>query len=174
MGNKIKRTPTEKLRLIGKLQLGSYLFILGWILSLELIMKFAWPDGYGYTDGRPPFLWMPFAALGTLLIPSAITFIQTGKRPKSPSTRSARILQTILFAIVLALTWPAFVWMFINFGDNVPLDYLRLLSLLLNPSLFVACVLGIISFPIMWNVTRSLVPKKIKVPVDENQNLIKQ
>jgi fatty acid desaturase len=137
-------------------------------------MKFAWPDGYGYTDGRPPVFWMPFAALGTLLIPSAITFIQTGKKPKSPSTRSARILQTLLFAIVLALTWPALLLMLISFGSNVPVDYVQVLHLLLHPSLFVACVLGIISFPIMWRITRSLVPKKIRVPVHENQNLIKQ
>jgi hypothetical protein len=171
MGNKTKRTPTEKLRLIGKLQLGSYIFILVWMTFWEAVGISARGEFFTGPDGEFPWMWVPFVLLGFLLLPSAITFIQTGKRPSSRSTRSARILQTILFSIVLILTFPAFALMSQLWRQGFLPNFWAYMAF---PSFFIACVLGIISFPIMWRITRSLVSKKIKVPVDENQNLIKQ
>jgi hypothetical protein len=171
MGNKTKRTPTENLRIIGKLQLGSYLFILVWMTVIESI--YISVRGRNFFGGEElfPGMWVPFVLLGGLLIPSALTFIRTGKESQSGSTSSARRLQIVLFAFVLLLTLPAYSLFSMLLIHGVIID---VFSILLLPNYFVACVLGIISFPIMWRITRSLVPKKIKVPVDENQNLIKQ
>jgi len=171
MGNKTKRTPTEKLRLIGKLQLGSYLFILVWMTTWEVVGISSLGLTFTGPNGQFPWMWVPFVILGTLLIPSAIAFMNTGKKPDSRSTRSARVLQTILFSLVLLLTYPAVALMSMLWTRGFTTNVYGYMSV---PSFFVACVLGIISFPIMWRITRSLVPKKIRVPVDENQNLIKQ
>jgi hypothetical protein len=168
MGNKTKRTPTEKLRLIGKLQLGSYIFILVWMTFWEAVGISARGEFFTGPDGEFPWMWVPFVLLGFLLIPSAITFIQTGKRPSSRSTRSARILQTILFSIVLILTFPAFALMSLLWRQGFLPNFWAYMAF---PSFFIACVLGIISFPIMWRITRSLVSKKIKVPGEEKPKL---
>lgn len=171
MGTKTKKTPTEQLQLLGKWQLGSYLVILLWLILFEIFAINRIDSGFGQNGW--PVVWIPGALLGLLLIPSSVTFIQTGKRMKAPSTRSARILQIILFSIVLALTYPAFLLALLGIDPGYEGDGV-IFTTLLAPVYFIACVLGLVSFPIMWKITRSLVPKKIKVPVDENQNLIKQ
>jgi hypothetical protein len=171
MGTKTAKTPTEKLRLIGKLQLSSYLFLLFWMTTWEAIAIQARLKEYPAIEGQYPWMWMWFSPLGLLLIPSAITFIQTGKKPNSPSTRSARILQTILFCIVLLLTYPALALMSALWTHGVLPDVYSYLTL---PSFFVACVLGIASFPIMWKITNSLVPKRIALEGDGNLDLIKR
>lgn len=166
MGSKTKRTPTEKLRRIGKFQLYSYFFIISWMLVVEILaMEYT---NLGFGQNGYPVIWVPFGVLGTLLIPSALTFMRGGKWAQVNSIRTARILQLILFVLVVALTFPAFIVAGAAFNTD------QIFYILLTPDYFVACVLGIISFPSMWVITRSLVPKKIQVSVDENQNLIKQ
>ena len=167
MGNKTNRTPTEKLRLLGKLQLGSYLFILVWMTVWEAVGISARGNFFTGPDGEFPWMWVHFVLLGFLLVPSAITFVQTDRKPNSSTTGSARILQTILFSLVLLLTFPAFALMSLLWTHGFLPNFYAYMAI---PSFFVACVLGIISFPIMWRITQSLVPKKIKAPVDENQN----
>ena len=172
MGNKTKRTPTEKLRLIGKFQLYSYLFIISWMLIVE-ILAMEYTNG-GFGQNGYPVIWVPFGVLGILLIPSALIFIRGGKWAQVKSIRTARILQLILFVLVIAATYPSFIAASLTFSAYIERQPTGFFTKLLAPDYFVACVLGIISFPIMWRITRSLVPKTIKVPVDENQNLIKQ
>ena len=106
-----------------------------------------------------------------MLIPSALTFIQTGKKTQSQSTISARTMQIILFVLVLILTLPAYGLFSMLWMHGVIINFF---SIVLAPCYFVACVLGIVSFPIMWKTTKTLRSETIQVPVDEYQNLIKQ
>jgi hypothetical protein len=88
-----------------------------------------------------------------LLYPS-ISLYLTAKSLTLEQWTTARRSQNSAFIACLALLLPAY-------------------SASAYPQLLVACLAGMASYPVMWVITRSLVPKKIKVPVDENQNLIK-
>lgn len=170
MGTKPMKTPTEKLQLLGKLQLGSYLVILIWLVVVELL---AIQQRQNFGQNGWPVIWIIFAIPGLLLISSSLIFIKTGKWPKGPSTLAARVLQIILFALVLALTYPALI--LASFAiDPANQAENQIFARLLSPSFLVACVLGIVSFPFMWLATKPLMRKKSKGNLDANQNLIKQ
>jgi hypothetical protein len=171
MGNKTKRTPTEKLRLIGAWQLGTYLFILVWLVVFESLYVIDSGRDFFGAEGGFPWMWVPFVLLGSLLVPSAVEFIQTGRNSQKNSTKSSRTLQTVLFVLVLLLTLPAYALFSMLWMHGV---IISVFSILLLPCYFVACVLGIVSFPIMWKTTKTLIPKTIRVSADEYQNLIKQ
>jgi hypothetical protein len=171
MGKNSARTAQEKLRLIGAWQLGTYLFILAWMIVFEsLYVAYGGSNFVGQEKGFPA-MWVPFILLGSLLIPSALTFIQTGKKFQSQSTVSARTMQVILFVLVLLLTLPAYALFSTLWMHGYIITFW---SIVLMPCYFVACVLGIVSFPIMWNTTKSLLSETIQVSADEYQNLIKQ
>ena len=173
MGNKPKKTPTEKIQLLGKLQLGSYLVILIWLVVVELL---AIQQTGNFGQNGWPVIWIIFAIPGLLLIPSSLIFIKTGKWSRGPSNLTARILQIILFVLVLALTYPALIlasFAIDPFQPSRELDS-RIFTRLLSPSFLVACVLGIVSFPLMWLATKPFMRKKSNGNLDANQNLIKQ
>lgn len=171
MGNKSTKTAQEKLRLIGAWQLGTYLFILAWMILFESLYIFFNGRNFVGQELGFPSMWVPFVLLGSLLIPSALSFIQTGKKTQSQSTISARTMQIVLFVLVLLLTLPAYSLFSMLWMHGVIITFW---SILLTPTYFVACVLGIVSFPIMWKTTKTVLSETIQVPADEYQNLIKQ
>jgi hypothetical protein len=123
-------------------------------------------------SGSPyPTHWVPLGILGLLLVPSALLFIRARKLQKLMAIKVARVIQIVLFGLVVLLTYPAFVLAASGIASatephlldsfyNIP--YL-LISL---PIYFVACVLGIASFPFMM----ILVKKTLRVePIDETR-----
>jgi hypothetical protein len=80
-------------------------------------------------------------------------------------------MQVMLFVLVLLLTLPAYALFSTLWMHGYIITFW---SIVLMPCYFVACVLGIVSFPIMWNTTKSLLSETIQVSADEYQNLIKQ
>ncbi len=138
------------LRILGYSQVAAFIGIFAWLLSGE---------GNLYALVSPlmdltkivEYIYLGFSVL---LYPS-ISLYLTAKSLTIEQWTTARWSQTLAFIACLVLLLPAY-------------------SAVAYPQLLVACVAGIASYPIMWVITRSLVPKKIKGPVDGNQNLIKQ
>jgi hypothetical protein len=171
MGKLKEKSLAEKLQLLGKWQLGTYLFILVWMIVFESLWVANSSFNFVGQEKGFPVMWAPFALLGGLLIPSALTFIQTGKKSQTQSIVSARTLQVILFVLVLLLTMPAYGLFSMLWMHGVIITFF---SIVLSPCYFIACVLGIVSFPIMWNTTKYLLSETIQVSAEEYQNLIKQ
>ena len=165
MGNKGNRRPNEKLRLLVQTQVFSYIFLIIWILVIDI------GSNVGSEPNGSPLIWVPFGALGILLIHSALVFIRGGKWAQVESLRTARIAQLILFVFVFAATFPAFIVASMFLLTYLAREHSGIFIVLLAPEYFIACILGIIAIPIIWRITRSLVSKKIKVPVEEKPKL---
>ena len=165
MGNKGNKRPNEKLRLLVQTQVFSYIFLIFWILVIDIGSNVrSEPNGY-------PLIWVPFGALGIMLIHSALVFIRGGKWAQVESLRTARIVQLMLIVFVFAATFPAFIVASMFLFIYLAREHSEIFIILLAPEYFIASILGIISILIIWRITRSLVSKKIKVPDEEKPKL---
>ena len=159
MGNKIKRTPTEKLQLLGKLQLISFYVILLWLVVVESLAIEVRNPGADWGHGGFAVLWMFFAVFGLLLVPSSIAFLRAGKKSKFFTVQRAKIAQIILFSFILLLVYPSYYMAestlrnAMGVGGPGGSPGFDIFSHLLGPTFFVACIMGIIFFPFMLRFT---------------------
>lgn len=117
------------LRILGYSQTAAYLGILAWLLS---------EPGNLYSLVSPmldlakivEFIYLGFAVL---LYPSISLYV-AAKSLTIQQWSGARLSQTLAFVACLILAWPAFI------AEEFP-------------QLFVACVAGILSFPVMLLIT---------------------
>lgn len=169
------KTKFEKLKLLGVSQLALYLLFLFGLVILETIHINVGSRDAEFSGGIYPTMWIPFAGLGLLLVPSSIPFIRAVKSPNLRAIKVARVLQIVLFALVAVLTVPAYSLLKIAYTqvtseDTVLFRFSTPETFLLS-IYFLACVIGIAYFPLMLLATK----KALKVdPSNQNSDLIKQ
>ena len=169
------KTASEKLQFLGVSQLAFYvvfLLILG--IGETVYINLAKAEGSLY-GGIYPTMWVPFAWLGLLLVPSVIPFIRVVSAFNLRAIKVARVLQIILFAFVAFLTFPAYLLVQTVFTtvtlDTTVVFGFRPGAAILGCTYFVACVLGIIYFPFMLAITKKALQIESTNP---NSDLIKQ
>ena len=162
------KTPFHRLGLLGWLQLGSFALLIIWSVVAESIYRYE-VDISGDRSGSPyPTHWVPLGILGLLLVPSAVLFIRSTKFRKLKAIKASRIIQIVLFGLVVLLTYPAYILAASAFPSlSKPMySFSELSSIFILPIYFVACVLGIASFPFMM----ILVKKTLRVEsIDETR-----
>jgi hypothetical protein len=145
------KTPFHRLSALGWLQLGSYALLILWSVVAESIYRYEVDISGGRSGSTYPTHWVPLGILGLLLVPSAVLFIRAKKLQKLMAVRVSRVIQIVLFGLVVLLTYPAYILAASAFPSlSKPMySFSELSSVFILPIYFVACVLGIASFPFM-------------------------
>lgn len=169
------KTASEKLQLLGVSQLVFYVvFLLVLGIGETVRVNLAKAEGSLY-GGIYPTMWVPFAWLGLLLVPSVIPFIRAVSAFSFRAIRVARVLQIVLFALVVLLTVPAYLMVQMVLttvtSDTTVVFGFSAGAIFLGCIYFVACVLGIIYFPFMLAITKKALQIESTNP---NSDLIKQ
>lgn len=164
------KTPFHRLSALGWLQLGSYALLILWSVVAESIYRYEVDISGGRSGSSYPTHWVPLGILGLLLVPSAVLFIRAKKLQKLMAIKVSRVIQIVLFGLVVLLTYPAFLLAADGFSSATEphlMDSIYSISnLFILPIYFVACVLGIASFPFMM----ILVKKTLRVSsIDETR-----